>query len=49
MKINCALCNKPLTRYEAVRIGGMVEQITGKHFMCDECAHKKIEFKVVAK
>ena len=33
----CAICGKELTRYNAMRIGGMIEQITGKHFMCKNC------------
>lgn len=37
MRIECALCGKKLTRYNAVRISGLVEHITGKHFMCPAC------------
>lgn len=37
MTITCALCGKELTRYNAVRIGGLIEHITGKHFMCPAC------------
>ena len=49
MEITCAICGKQLTRFNALRIGGMVEQITGKRFMCRECVGKKIEYRVVAK
>ena len=37
MNITCAICDKPLNRYYAMRVGGIVEQITGKRFMCREC------------
>ena len=37
MSIVCAVCGKPLTRYNCVRIGGLIEHITGKHFMCPAC------------
>ena len=39
MNITCAVCGKPLTRYNAMRIGGLIEHITGKHFMCRACVY----------
>ena len=39
MNIECAVCKKPLSRYNAMRVGGIMEQITGKHFMCKKCVH----------
>ena len=54
--MECAICNKTLNRQEelvifyAVRIGEIIEQITGKSFVCCECVKRveRGEVKVVA-
>lgn len=48
--MECAICNKTINRFYAVRIGGIIEQITGKSFMCCECVKRveRGEVKVVA-
>jgi len=38
--MECAICKKVLSRYYAVRIGGVIEQITGKRFVCRDCAER---------
>jgi len=38
--MECAICKKVLSRYYAVRIGGVIEQITGKQYMCRECVRR---------
>ena len=35
--MECAVCGKQLDRFHAVRISGLIEHITGKHFMCPAC------------
>ena len=35
--MECAICGKQIDRFHAVRIGGLIGHITGKHFMCPAC------------
>ena len=37
MNIVCAVCGKKLEPHNCVRIGGLIEQITGNRFMCPDC------------
>ena len=33
----CSTCGKELTRYNAIRIGGMIAERTGGEYMCQSC------------
>ena len=47
MELKCAICKKPVDRYHAVRIGGIVEQLTHERFACRVCVNKVIHEKLV--
>ena len=34
----CCICGKEMSRWNALRIGGMVEQVTKKRFICRACS-----------
>jgi len=49
--MRCAVCNKPLDRFHAMKISGIIEQITGNGWMCADCvklAHSgKIKYRAL--
>ena len=50
-QFECAICGNTVSWYNALCVGGMIEQKTGKKFLCRECAAKwqeeKFDLKVV--
>lgn len=49
--MECGVCRKPITRFDALRVGGQLEEIVGIRFVCQGCGEvlKRVNGKNAAK